>query len=370
MHTARVIGGRQLCALILVVGHVVLATDRAHADEGGDARAIVHAWDPAPDADGGADPLARALATIRARGVAVVDARPATAGPVPLAAPLAAAIALYEELRFDEAVGQLADLARSLDAWGGGELTAEQLFEAHLYRGLAQAQVGGEAAAWDAFVAAATVAPSRALDPERFSPRVLERFERARAAVGALGAATLEVTVPAGCTIWLDGAARSERVFEVAVGPHWVRGECADRPAAGQRVEVPRGGAKVAMRARAPSAPSDATILAAGARVGAATVVAIAVEGGLAVVRRLDAARGEVARRLIDLSPALADAALADAAVALAGPARPTPRTAPWKVAAWIAIGAGVATAIALPFVLRGDPTSSVTIRPTGLPTW
>ena len=359
-------GPRLLCALVVVAASLAGLVGSARADE----RAVVHAWDPAPASADAPDATARALALVRAAGLAVIDASPRAPAPPALAASLVSAIATYEGLHFDEAVRHLETLARAIDQWGGADLSAEQLFEAHLYRGLAHAQVSGEAAAWDAFVAAAAVAPGRILDPERFSPRILERFDRARAAVLARGDALIEVPRPAGCAVWLDGTPLVAAQARVVVGPHWLRGACGDRAATGRRFEIRPGGEVLSLFAPVPPAPGDAEILAAAARVGARTVVAIAIEDGLAIVRQLDGIRGERARRLVDLAPAHADQALADATVALADRLPPPARTSAWKVAGWVALGAAVATAIALPFALRQDSSSSLAIRPTGLPSW
>src|SRR5262249_46175429 len=130
-----------------------------------------------------------------------------------------------------------------------------ELSDLFLYRGLAETQRGDSARAWDELVRAATVDPTRALDPARFPPRAMQAFARATAQVRGQPLGRLEVAAPAACAVAID-ARPSLSVGELPYGEHFARVECpGERPvgatvvlaAARQELQLPR----------APAAPPD-----------------------------------------------------------------------------------------------------------------
>jgi hypothetical protein len=370
-------------AVLTVVVVVTLGPARALAD---DAPGLVVFHAPA---DAPASVLAaRDALAARARraGIAWIDRSP-SAAPTPQAPALhRQAIEAYEALRFDEALAALDAAIGEAEHTGAAGLTAAELSDLFLYRGLTYTQRGDQARAWDDLVRAAVLDPARVLDPLRFPTRAVEAFGRARASVAQEARGELVVAAPAGCEVVVDGAAAAARVA-VPYGEHFVRVGCAGRRPWGTRVTLAAASTAVTPALVADAPPSDAELkaLAAGERAQELLLVTVALAPGappvLSVVR-VDARSGKAGvRASVALAPGGAATPDAEAAfervltpvgTSPPGSARTEPRAwwhSPWV---WAGVGAVVATAIVLPIALAsGDSSSSgdVIVRPSGW-TW
>ena len=92
---------------------------------------------------------------------------------------------LYRDGRLDEAVAALRGVVAQLNKLRDQQSRKTQLSEAHLYLGLSYFAVRDESAALENFRQVAVLDPSRRLDPEVYSPRVMSLFDQARADVDA-----------------------------------------------------------------------------------------------------------------------------------------------------------------------------------------
>jgi hypothetical protein len=178
-------------------------------------------WEPPGQPAAGTAARAAFAEAVRPLGARFVDATAPAPAPSKLAARLEAAQAAYAQFAFADAVAQLDELAHAAEASGGGELGSRQLSEIFLYRGLARMEAGAAEAAWDDLVRAARLDPARIVDPARFPPRAVTAYKRAAAEAAALPRAELELAVPAGAQVRVDGAPASGRVA-LPLGAHFV----------------------------------------------------------------------------------------------------------------------------------------------------
>lgn len=93
------------------------------------------------------------------------------------------ATTLYREGRLDQAVSALRAVITKISELKDLQGRRTSLAEAHLHLGLAYFALRDEPAAIDNFRRVATLDPTRKLDPDIYSPRVVDAFERARAGV-------------------------------------------------------------------------------------------------------------------------------------------------------------------------------------------
>jgi hypothetical protein len=178
-------------------------------------------WQPSGDVPAAAKVRAAFVEAAARRGATVIDAVVKARHEAPLSPMLDAALADYAAFRFADALAKLDELARTVDARGGGELDARQLSEVYLYRALARLEVGPPEAAWDDLVRAARLDPTRVLDPARFQPRVVAAYRRAATEATELPRCELELVLPAGAAVRLDGRPLAG-LGTVAVGQHLV----------------------------------------------------------------------------------------------------------------------------------------------------
>jgi hypothetical protein len=338
----------------------VVAAARAEAAPKADL-VIVWTAEPAPAITAGvADAARRADA-------AVIDVSPA-AVTAPNARPLVTSgIYAYGALEFDAALTALDDAAEEVDRTGGAGLDRVALADLFLYRALVHVQRGDDARSWDDFVSAATVDPTRVLDPARFPPRAVEQHGRAITAVAARERSTLTLS-PAGCQVELDGAAVAGETIDLAFGRHWLRATCAGHQPAGRRIDVDRAQLAIDVAGPVLAPPSDDELAIQGRTAGARALVVVAIQNGIAVVRRLAPDGHELERQSITLGTSADAGHVADAVTRMLVP---PVRTQRWYKSKWVwaAAGAAVATAILLPFALRGG-TPSVKLELDNVPPW
>jgi hypothetical protein len=347
---------------------------------GGDGSPIVFFWSaPSPtDASLRAALLPAIDRAARAAGGTSVDlSRPLPAPPA-LAEKVAAAIASYEAMRYPEAISALDQAAAAAAERGAVDLTRDQLVDLFLYRALGETEMNNTSAAWSDFVRAATIDPTRVLNPARFRPSALKAFERAVQAVTARPSVDLTVTAPAGSRIRIDARqiGRDQARESLRPGEHylWV-----ERPTAAPYARLVTLSAALALAVpdEAAAPPDDVDLRRRAARLGSGPPLLCALrrDGGVALVelRSIGPRRSAVAG-MVRLGPSpAADARDVEAAVTRAlarirarlddgGPIGPRkPERARWYQSRWfwLAVGAVGAMTAATPFLLdRGSGPS------------
>lgn len=187
--------------------------------------AVFWAPEPAPKATA----IARRLAAhvLAARGVALDDA-PAHALRQPaLSASLSGALEAYRAMKLDVAADALRKLVAEAARTGGGDLDRRGLGDLFLHLGLTEQELGHVDAAWDAFVAAANLDPSRTLDPARVPPHAAAVYRRAVAEHARTPAVEVSIQLPSGAQLRLDGEAQrlDGGSLSLSVGTHYVQVE-------------------------------------------------------------------------------------------------------------------------------------------------
>jgi hypothetical protein len=315
-------------------------------------------------------------AVARGAGAVMLDRSPAADVRPNVAALVRRGLDAYDGLRLDEARATLDEASLEIDRTGAAGLTATQLSDLFLYRGLVRAQVGDPTSAWDELVTAVVVDPSRVLDPARFPPRVVAELQRAQAAVAERPRATLSVVTPPGCAVAVDGTPVAEpysprtsasSVAEVA-GAHWVRVTCADHAPWGSRVDVTAPATTITAHPIAYEPPSDADVMIQARAASARAVIIVEVHGAIATARLIGAEGREHDRRTVAATPDLA--LVAEAVGQLLQP-REGPR---WYQSRWVwAAGAvAIAAAILIPItsVLAHDSRASSVNLKINPPPW
>ncbi len=349
-------------------GIVLLLTLWSARADAVDSSAIVVFY-AAPDAAGAAaarDELSRAA---RARGAPLVDLSPAAPPPSGASLHLARAHEAYHDFRYADALAELAAGLAEAEKTGADGLSASELSDFFLYRALILSEQGNGPGAWEEFLHAAAVDPTRKLDPVRFPPRISEEYARA-AAAAAGSIAQIVVDAPAACEPRIDGRtiAVGDKV-SVPAGDHFLRVTCPGKLPSGQRLVLREGSQTIAPALREPDRPTLDRALAIARRRGAARVVWADLEGAATESSTLllvaaDVATGkETRRRLIALEdggePAIDSAMDAllptlGAADPSQGVARAQPAPRRWYESPWLwgGIGLAVGAAIVLPFAL------------------
>lgn len=346
---------------------------------------LVITWAPGRD-------LAPVAAAARAAGAAVVDQSPQPhrdeqAGPQ-LAAALKRGVEAYDALRIDDAWTALEEAHALADRTGAVGLSASQLSDLFVYRGLVRLQREDATGAWDELVAAMVIAPTRAFDPARFPPRVLTELERARGSVVSRTPVELVIAAPPDCAVIVDGAsigtgdqvtipvgpipgepgsAGPPNAVSVLPGVHWARVTCTAHEPWSARIDVTasmRVDAKVVTFAR----PTESDILVQARAVNARAVLVVEAVGSVATLRLVGADGRERDRRTVNVGVNL-DGVAASVRELL----EPVTEVKRWYKSPWVwAAGAAVlAAAIAIPltaaFVGDDEPTASV-LPPPVLP--
>ena len=354
----------QALTVIAVALSTTLAPPRARAAPAPAADLVVY-WSA-----GGEAPIAdRVRTTAQAHGAAVVDRSPAVEAAPEAPGMLAAGIAAYDDLRYDDAEAAFDQALAAVDRTGGDGLERDALADLFLYRALTHIQ-RGEAGAWDELVDAARVDPTRILDPARFPPRAIEQLARAHAAVAAASRAHLEVQAPEGCTVTVDGADATGGTV-IVMGDHWVRAVCPGRRTWGRRITVDRDPTTIAATPAAIAPPPDDDALIQGRVAGARAVVDVRISDGFARLRRRAIDGRELGRATVAVTGTEPELAIADALARLLAGTPTTPAARRWYRSrwTWAAAGAALAAAVLVPIIILDDSgPAPVVIRPVGFP--
>ena len=320
---------------------------------------VVIVWAPGYD-------VQQVIGVARAAGAAVIDRSPTAPKPAAIAAILARGIEGYDKLRYDEAQTTLDEATAAIDRTGAEGLTAAQLSDLFLYRGLLRKE-RGDPTSFDDLVQAIVVDPDRTLDEARFAPDVRENVERARTAVTGRPRATLTVDAPSGCTIMIDGSIAEPSAPRVA-GTHWVRVTCPEHAAWGTRVGVRAPSTTLVARPTRLAPPGDAELMIQARTAGATALIAIETRGEVGIARLIGLDGRERDRRTVSTRTSLGP--LADAVRELLRP----PARARWYQSrwAWAAGAAVVAAAISIPLTAAATRDAAPTGATIKLPgsTW
>lgn len=242
-----------------------------------------------------------------ASGARVLDLSPPAASPPDTAARVTRAVTAYDAMRFADAIAALDSAALAAAEHGAWGLSREALVDLFLYRALARTESGDEAGAWSDFVRAATIDPSRVLDPARFRPSAVKSFGRAVREVSARPPVTLTVRAPAGSRIHIDGrSSGGDQASETLLpGEHYVWVERPEAAPFGRTVTLAAAASLVAPDDAARQ-PDEAQLRRRAQRLAARTplVVALSRQGGVDTVelRSLDPG-GAVPRGALRLGP-------------------------------------------------------------------
>ena len=380
-------------ALLAVLALGLVAPVRAARAQAPSGPSVVLFWSSPGQADAAARTalLPAVERAARGAGALAADLSPAAPPAPPVAEQVTRAIAAYDGMRFSDAAFELDKAAAIAAEQGGRGLSREQLVDLFLYRALARTETGNTAGAWDDFVRAATLDPTRLLDPARFRPSAVKSFTLAVEQVKKRAAVALTVAAPAGSKVTIDGRPSGrDRVSESLLpGEHYV---WVDRPAAAPFAHVVTLAAATELPVPDDAArpPADAELARRAARLGSGPLLVAALrrDGGVGVVEvRSIGPRGSTLRGVLRLGPSPEASArdlermVARALRAMRGERarRATPGTgtaapppARWYQSRWLWLGIGVvATAAALsPFVLDsgggGSPTDAA-LDPSGL---
>lgn len=346
----------------VVVCALAIATPAAAAP----AADVVIMWTAEPSA-----PVTAAITdAARRAGAAVIDTSPAPTERPNLRPLVERGIDAYGALEVETALTALDTAAEQVDHTGAAGLDTVALGDLFLYRGLIHAHRGDDARAWDDFVTAATIEPTRVLDPARFPPRAVEQHGRALAAIATRlrGRVTL---APATCRIQIDGAPVTAGSVELGFGRHWLRAECAGHEPTGRRIEVDRAELALDVAGRAIAPPTDDELVIQGRSAGARAFVVVAIRGGVAIVRRIGIDGREQDRASVTTTGARDAGPVADAVTRLL--AAPAVARRAWYRSGWVwaAAGAAIASAILIPIALgNSGGTPAVILRPDGVPAW
>jgi hypothetical protein len=178
----------------------------------------------------GAEALAAKSALLevaRRHGTALVDLSPKSEAPPAAPRLLVRGIEAYHAIQYDAALAHLDAALSEARVSGGAGLGPSELSDLLLYRALVLTERGDAARAWDDFVRAAVLDPTRQLDPVRYAPRVIETFGRAGVGVAAKPSATVAIEGADACAVTLDGLVwQPGESRRVVYGEHFLRVVC------------------------------------------------------------------------------------------------------------------------------------------------
>jgi hypothetical protein len=325
---------------------------------------IVIVWAPAP-----LGPASDAIADVARRaGAAFVDTSRAAAPPADPRTLIRRGTAAYAGLEFDAAQAAFDGAIAIVDQTGAALLDQTALGDLFLYRGLTRIQRFDEAAAWEDFVAAAAIDPTRVLDPAGFPPTALDRFTQAKTQVAGLERGRVKLVGPPGCDVRIDGAAVSVAEIDLLFGRHWMAAACPGHEPVRTRFVVDRAASELAIAGAPIAPPDDAAILIQGRTASARAIVVVTVQSETAVVRRIGIDGKQQDRATVSAT----GRDLADAVARLLAPP-PLVRAEPWYRSRWVWAIAGVVVASAILIPIAASDTGGVpgvVVRPTGVPPW
>lgn len=322
-------------------------------------------------------PIAAGLSdVVRRDGGAFVDLSPKKEASPTSSSELQQAVAAYQDFDYGRAMGHLRAAIEEAEGRGGQGLSHSELSDLFIYRALVRNAQGDTGAAWEDFVQAAVLDPTRHLDAVRFSPSVAASFERARVQVSESPMARLRVAVAPECEVLLDARPlQPGSDLELRRGRHFLHVSCAGYQRHASLVLVDGSEMEVKPALQAVQMPERSALTEMARARGFRHLVwaHIAVQGSASPTAILELLRvdgSEVARTSIALgTPANNRAAVQVAVTRLLDKLAPTPvivtgptkvAPTPWYRQPWLWAGAGVAVtaAVLLPFALKGDATS------------
>jgi hypothetical protein len=305
-------------------------------------------------------------------GTVLIDLSTAKVAQSSAARSLAMGVDAYQALRYGEAIRALDEGLAEAERTGGFGLRSSDLSDLFLYRGLAKQALGRADEAWEDYLAAAKIASDRQLDPVRFPPRAVGYFQRAAAAVVNGGQSQLEIVTPPRCSTLLDGEnVKAGEKSVVALGSHFVHVECPEHEPYGGLVRVTTKEQTFTPAVVAIEVPSDKALVSLGRQRGANLILVAIIKPSPATVsvRLLGTGSGMVhAQKLLVLEANAKGVVAAASSIMNSYRAevqrrtlqiKEVPARSPWYKSPWLwgAVGAGVATAIILPFALSSDST-------------
>ncbi len=307
-----------------------LASLTARADDAPLVHPIYAHLPDAPENDTARQLFTAAASRYNLRPVEVVDV-PAPAAPQ---APdnVRMGILNTQKLAFSEALHDLDAAAAEVATTGGAGLTAAELGDLYLFRAMATARADWNAQpgapptdartkAFDDYLRAATLAPTRTLNERELPPQVVADFKRAQEIVHKRPVGTLIVKGPADAQVALDGGplmpiAGGLTIHDVSFGEHLLRVEQIGYATWGTVIPFGQPSVEIDVPARAALTLDDATAAAHARRMGARfALVAVAKGGPGAPVELSLVDTGSGARRDSALVPTTGEAGQIDAAV-------------------------------------------------------
>ena len=327
----------------------------------------------------------------RDSGAGFLDLSPRLPPEPSAAAELDRGIEAYRAFDHDTAMKAL---TRGLDEaarTGAAGLSPSDLSDLLIYRGLVFAKKGDAARSWDDFAAAASLDPTRKLDPVRYAPRIIETFARATQAVREAPFAQLVIASDPACEIFLDGnQITAGEARTVPFGHHYVRVLCSDHLPYGARLLVQQPEQRFVPAVQRPSTPDTEALRTLGRERGStavlfARVVTAENTAPTVTVQWLDIATGLIDHRAIvslvsgtagpdtrrAASTALArNRAVRAAAITATRPTEVVFRDAPrpWYLEPWVwgVAGAVITAAVLTPFLLDSSSPTGFEVRPGG----
>lgn len=326
-------------------------------------------------------PIAAGLSdVVRRDGGAFVDLSPKKEQPTTASLTLQHAVAAYQNFDYGRAMDHLRGAIDEAESRGGKGLSSSELSDLFIYRALVRNAQGDTSSAWDDFVQAAVIDPTRHLDAVRFSPSVASSFERARTQVNEGQQARVRVGVHVECKVFLDArplAPATEVVLRH--GRHFLQVACAGYEAHASLVLVDGSEIELKPALRPIAIPERSKLLdMAKARGFRHLIWAHVTDQGAAtpttIFELLRVDGSELARTSIALGSATSNRAAVQVAVSrlldnLAPPEIVAPvitkAATPWYRKPWFWATAGVVatSAVLLPFALRDDSTSGFDVR-------
>jgi hypothetical protein len=219
---------------VLAAVNVAHAADgRGPGDGGVEVEVLRTASGPPPERFGALIKGLQSVASLRLRVEADLpsllarESEPAASAVVGEAARplLDQAARRYRELDFADAVTLATDAEQQLA--GGWSTRADllMLYQARVWRGLAQLALGKVAAAQQAFRDAAAIAPDKAPDPSLFPPKAAKLYAQERVLVRSTSVELSIDSEPPGATVLVDGERRGDSPLRLSLGAgrHLVR---------------------------------------------------------------------------------------------------------------------------------------------------
>jgi len=148
---------------------------------------------------------------------------------------------LYDRAQPDQAIPVLEQATRQLASGLATSTDVRDLHDALTLLGLANAGLGNEAAARQAFRRSVALNPARQLDAVNYPPQIVALYAEVRSQAAAEPPATLSVRAPAGATLWVDGLQATAGDLPMVPGEHHVLLRGADGTAAFETVTLAAG---------------------------------------------------------------------------------------------------------------------------------